>query len=86
MPMFCKLCGSGNRNQFMGEMGIRIPGLTNIDKAAVFIFPQIIVCLDCGFAEFVVPEAELRRLAKGAAAGSTRVSSSSRAIGKPEIF
>jgi hypothetical protein len=68
------LCGSVNQKRFIGEIGIRSPGLKNIDKAAVFVFPELIVCLDCGIAEFVVPEAELRLLAKGdtAAAGDAR--------------
>jgi hypothetical protein len=48
--------------------GIRSPGLKNIDKPTVWVFPQLIVCLDCGTAEFVVPETELRLLAKRDAA------------------
>jgi hypothetical protein len=43
-------------------MAIRSPGLKNIDKPTVWVFPELIVCLDCGMAEFVVPEAELRLL------------------------
>jgi hypothetical protein len=52
-------------------MAIHFPGLKNINKPQVFIFPQILVCLDCGNAEFAVPEPELRELAKvhSAAAG-----------------
>jgi hypothetical protein len=49
-------------------MGIHFPGLKNIDKPVVWVFPELIVCLDCGKAEFTVPEAELRLLAKGSAA------------------
>ena len=49
-------------------MGIHFPGLKNIDKPVVWVFPELIVCLDCGKAEFAVPEAELRLLAKGSAA------------------
>jgi hypothetical protein len=63
--MPCKSCGSANQKKFIGEMGIRSPGLKNIDKPIVWVFPELIVCLNCGTAEFVVPEAELRVLAKG---------------------
>ena len=66
--MRCKSCGSANQHKFIGEMGIRSPGLKNIDKPAVCVFPQLIVCLDCGRAELVVPKnelGELRRLTKG---------------------
>jgi len=63
--MPCKSCGSADQKKFIGEMGIRSPGLKNIDKPTVWVFPQLIVCLDCGTAEFVVPEAQLRELARG---------------------
>jgi hypothetical protein len=51
-------------------MGIHFPGLKNIDKPVVWVFPELVVCLDCGIAEFAVPEAELRVLAKGDAAAA----------------
>jgi hypothetical protein len=51
-------------------MGIHVRGLKNIDKPAVWIFPELVVCLDCGTAEFAVPEAELCLLAKGEAASA----------------
>jgi hypothetical protein len=51
-------------------MGIHFPGLKNIDKPIVWVFPELVVCLDCGNAEFAVPEAELRQLAKGDAAAA----------------
>jgi hypothetical protein len=66
----CRLCGSVNLNQFIGEMGIRRPGLKNIDDPVAWVFPELIVCLDCGAAEFVVPEGELRLLAKRNTAAS----------------
>jgi len=68
--MPCKSCGSVNQSKFTAEMAIHFPGQKNIDKPAVWIFPELIVCLDCGTAEFAVPEAELRRLAKGDAAAA----------------
>jgi hypothetical protein len=69
--MPCKSCGSANQSKFTGEIAIHFPGLKNIDKAAVWVFPQLVICLHCGAAEFLVPQAELLRLAKvdGAAAG-----------------
>jgi hypothetical protein len=68
--MPCKSCGSANQKKFIGEMGIRSPGLKNIDKPTVWVFPQLIVCLDCGTAGFVVPETELRLLANRDAAAA----------------
>ena len=66
--MRCRSCGFANLRKFKGEMGIHSPGLNNIDKPVVWVFPDLVVCLDCGFAEFTVPEAELRQLARGDAA------------------
>ena len=64
----CPSCGSVNQRKFTGEIGIHFPGLKSIDKPVAWVFPEIVVCLDCGTAEFAVPEAELRQLAKGDAA------------------
>ena len=66
----CKSCGSVNQKKFSAEMGIHFPELKNIDKPVVWVFPEVVVCLDCGTAEFAVPEAELRQLAKGDAAAA----------------
>jgi hypothetical protein len=68
--MPCKSCGSVNQRKFGAEMGIHFLGLKNIDKPAVLVFPELVVCLDCGTAEFAVPEAQLRLLAKGDAAAA----------------
>jgi hypothetical protein len=68
--MPCKSCASVNQSKFTGEIGIHFLGLKNIDKPVVWVFPELIVCLDCGTAEFLVPEAELRHLAKGDAAAA----------------
>ena len=51
-------------------MGIHFPGLKGIDTPVVWVFPDVVVCLDCGTAEFAVPEEELRQLAKGDAAAA----------------
>ena len=68
--MPCRSCGSVSQKKFNGEIGIRSPGLDGINKPAVFVFPQLVVCMDCGTSEFVVPEAELRVLTKGDAAAA----------------
>ena len=66
--MPCKSCGAVNQSKFTAEIAIHFPGLKNINKPGVWLFPEIVICLDCGTAEFAVPEAELRQLAKGDAA------------------
>jgi hypothetical protein len=64
--MPCKSCGSVNQKKFSAEMGIRFPGLKDIDKPVVWVFADdVVVCLDCGTTEFAVAKEELRQLAKG---------------------
>ena len=70
VPMPCKSCGSLNQGTFTGEVAIHFPGLKNIDKPIVWVFPKLIVCLDCGTTEFTVPKSGLRQLAKGDAAAA----------------
>ena len=69
--MPCKSCESVNQWKFSAEMGIHFLGLKNIDEPVVWVFPEVVVCFNCGTAEFAVPEAELRLLCKDntAAAG-----------------
>jgi hypothetical protein len=64
----CRVCGSENVQKLRGEIAMRVPGLKNIDMPIVWVFPDILVCLDCCRAEFAVPEDELRILAKREAA------------------
>ena len=50
--MSCKSCDSLNQSHFGGEMGMHFMGLKNLDKPTVWVFPQLLVCMDCGFTEF----------------------------------
>ena len=54
---------------FNGEIGSHFPGRKDLDGALVLVSPQLVVCLDCGFTEFAIPESELRRLAKDESTG-----------------
>jgi hypothetical protein len=66
--MSCSSCRSVLQVNFRAEVAIHFPGLKNIDKPIVWVFPELVVCMDCGNAEFAIPEPELRLLAKGNAA------------------
>jgi hypothetical protein len=68
----CKSCGSDSQSKFAAEIGIHYPGLKNIDMPIVWVFPELLICLDCGMAAFAIPEAELRALAKDDAAATSR--------------
>src|SRR5580692_5274055 len=54
----CKSCGSANQRKFSAEMAIHFPELKNIGKPAVWVFPEVVVCFNCGMAEFSVPKDE----------------------------
>lgn len=55
-PMCCRLCNSEKQSKFATEIAIHLPGLST---PHAFLFPKILVCLDCGFTEFSIPETEL---------------------------
>ena len=60
--MPCKLCGSVNQSEFVAETNIHTSTPRNLERAAVLVFPRVLVCLDCGFAGFVLAETDLRLL------------------------
>jgi hypothetical protein len=72
--MSCPLCGSRNQGGFPTEMMIHSTGLKHVDKPGVWLFPKLLVCLECGASRFRVPKKELALLA-----GSTPVSERSTA-------
>jgi len=61
--MSCTFCTSSNQAEFPAEMNIHRMGLWNADKPGIFVFPRVLVCLDCGFSSFMTPESELAQLA-----------------------
>lgn len=46
-------------------MIVHFSGLKNLDTPPVFVFPKLLVCLDCGFTEFGMPKDEVCRLGQG---------------------
>jgi hypothetical protein len=60
--MSCVSCASGNQAAFATEINIHFPGLKNVDKPSVFVFPKILVCLDCGYSRFTIPDTELAQM------------------------
>jgi len=57
----CKSCTSSSQTEFLGEICLHFPGgLESLHKPLVWAFPKVMVCLDCGVAQFTVPDAELQ--------------------------
>lgn len=63
--MSCQSCQSEHQSNFNGEVAIHFPGLKGLDKPIVWVFPKLVVCLNCGLTEFTIPEKELRVLVQG---------------------
>ena len=61
----CGRCSSECRTEFGGELAIHFTGLAGLNKPIVWVFPKLLVCLNCGFTEFIVPERELQVLETG---------------------
>jgi hypothetical protein len=61
--MVCKACQSVHQGKFPAEINIHFPGMANVDKPTVWVFPELMICLNCGFTEFRIPDEELRSLA-----------------------
>ena len=63
----CKSCQLENQHTFNGEVAIHFPGPKGLDKPIVFVYPKLLVCMNCGFTEFAVPETGLRQVVEAAA-------------------
>jgi len=58
----CKRCLSQSPQEFSGELALHFKGLAGLEKPIVWLFPNVRVCLQCGFAELTVPAQELQVL------------------------
>jgi hypothetical protein len=62
--MQCKACRSENLQKFAGELTASSLSINNLESTPVYVCQQVVVCLDCGVAELVVPPQELQLLKK----------------------
>ena len=58
----CFSCSSMNLRRFQAEITIHHPGMENSATPAVFVFPQLEVCLECGVTQFCTPQEALSQL------------------------
>lgn len=58
----CPSCQSANQRGFNSEVNIHFPGMNGLNIPTVWVFPKISVCMDCGTAQFTIPEAERKEL------------------------
>ena len=69
--MACKVCNSENSQKLEGELTASLPDLKNVKVPPIYICQSVLVCLDCGFTELVIPTAELLPLKKAKAASGS---------------
>ena len=63
--MTCKECTSRHLQDFSGELVVAFPGIERLKLDPVYVGGTILVCLDCGYTELVIPAAKLEQLRKG---------------------
>lgn len=60
--MNCSKCTSRALAEFSAETMVHCSGIENKDFPGLLLFPELLVCLECGSTQFVIPESELRQL------------------------
>lgn len=60
--MSCRSCQSSNQRTYESEINIHFPELNNLKKPPVLAFPNLVICLDCGFVETKIADSELQDL------------------------
>jgi hypothetical protein len=63
--MSCKVCSSFQQLDCDAELNFTFPGLSRTNLTSVYICHRVLICLDCGYAELVIPESKLERLKQG---------------------
>ena len=62
--MSCKKCGSQDQTRFYSEINIHFPEYKSRPET-VWVFPPILICMNCGFTELRIEQAELSQLQSG---------------------
>jgi hypothetical protein len=69
--MLCKTCASENLQKLAGELTASFVDVKRSNLPPLYVCQEVFVCLDCGFAEIVIPAPELELLKKGKAASGS---------------
>jgi hypothetical protein len=69
--MACRVCTSQNVQETEGELTASFPGIADAPVAPVYVCQRVLVCLDCGFAELIIPTMQLDQFRKRKAASGS---------------
>lgn len=67
----CPSCSSTKQCKLNGELALHFPGLQGLDKPIVWAFPEVLVCLECGFAVCALADAPLNEIRQNYTAPNT---------------
>jgi len=60
--MLCPSCHSSEIREYNAEINVHFPGMSGLNIPTVWVFPRVLACLDCGQAQFTIPDAERKTL------------------------
>jgi len=58
----CHSCSSKNQRKFNGELALHVPGPESLSTPIVWAFPEVCICLDCGFAVLALEDELLKEV------------------------
>lgn len=61
--MSCTSCARDNQRKFGAEINIHQLDFENLNRQAVWVFADLVVCLDCGCSQLTIPKDKLALLA-----------------------
>ena len=61
----CRKCGSARQTALNGELTLSHTDIKSVALAPVYVCNQLLVCLECGFAELTIPGPDLDNLRNG---------------------
>ena len=69
--MACRVCNSENLQKVDGEFTASLPSLKALKVPPIYVCQSVVICLDCGFADLVIPTTELQSIKKAKAASGS---------------
>jgi hypothetical protein len=70
--MSCRSCRANDQVIVLSETSIHLETLSDLTVPSVLMFPELVVCLQCGFTEFQIEGQKLREIADRIGAYSSR--------------
>ena len=80
--MSCTRCLSLHQTELNSEMNLHFLGLPNLGEPGIFVFPKVLVCLDCGLSEFVIHKHELAHIGEKSITRGVLAAKPTRAVRK----